>query len=629
MKTRCVVRSPLASIVAAVPLALATCALFSAPAVAQPPAGQERMPDPTNNLLDILGDPGKTPDAPANTPATPADPNAAPPAAPSNSVFPGVGYATGGNEQAQQAVIGAYQAGMQLQAETKYSAAIEKFNEALSIDPRFAPALFEQGNAFSALGEYDLALQALTKATLYARQYPEIFNARGEVYLKINRLRDAVADFNQAVALRPTDPQFMYNRGSTYVKLGSQARALGDLEDAAQNFQSGISALDRAIGFDPQLVEAYADRSLARAELGQIEMALTDIEKSVSLAPESVEYQQRLGYAYLQYANQQSLLNTVSDEEVAGYFAKAIDAFTKVLELLNQQPATGAGNDDLSTSLPTALAPSADTAGPGGDLTEAKQEDMYVARAVAHLRIARHVPPQDQPEHFQAALADCNASLAIEPRQPAALFNRGLAYRYQDDLRGAVKSFTQALDIAPDYVDARLRRGIAWFYLNEYEMALSDFLRAAEAGGDPRPLFWAGVLTARRGDYARAVRLYTDALRGNRQYAIAYTNRGLAYMHLEQYERAIDDFNELIRLDQRDAASYYRRAVAYERLKRYDQAIESYRQALEWNPDLPGANEALGNLYQELGETERAQQYLNRGNTDSRNPRERTARRAR
>src|SRR5262249_21929950 len=68
-----------------------------------------------------------------------------------------------------------------------------------------------------------------------------------------------------------------------------------------------------------------------------------------------------------------------------------------------------------------------------------------------------------------------------------------------------------------------------------------------------------GNTSAGNHDYDRAIADYSEAIRLNPQYALAFDNRGNAYWNKADYDRALSDYNEAIRLDPKYASAYYNR----------------------------------------------------------------------
>ena len=87
------------------------------------------------------------------------------------------------------------------------------------------------------------------------------------------------------------------------------------------------------------------------------------------------------------------------------------------------------------------------------------------------------------------------------------------------------------------------------------------------------------------GDYKGAITDYTQAIRLNPDYAIAYYNRGVAKSDLSQHFAAIADYDIAIRLNPDDAGAYNNRGNAKYRLGQHFAAIADYDIAIRLNPD--------------------------------------------
>jgi len=103
-------------------------------------------------------------------------------------------------------------------------------------------------NALSSLGNLDAAQKLREQETRVLEHQLEIVpeDARARILLSANyaamgNSREAVDNLERAVAMRPNDPNTLYNAGCTYGVLGLKAEALAMLKRA---FESGYSDLD-------------------------------------------------------------------------------------------------------------------------------------------------------------------------------------------------------------------------------------------------------------------------------------------------------------------------------------------------------------------------------------------------
>jgi tetratricopeptide (TPR) repeat protein len=188
-------------------------------------------------------------------------------------------------------------------------------------------------------------------------------------------------------------------------------------------------------------------------------------------------------------------------------------------------------------------------------------------------------------QHFEEA-----TKLAEDRSQEKAdaFFQLGNAFRSLDRFDEAIDAYGKSIPNNSQVVDSYLRRGIVWFYKGEYSIAWNDFDEAASIvrrQDEPYPEFWKGLAKAQQGAWLDAVNSYTESLLRDKHFALAYTNRGLAYLQLNEPHKAMADFNQAIRNDPNGAAHYFRRGVAQTQLGRIPDAIESYNQALRLDPN--------------------------------------------
>jgi len=116
------------------------------------------------------------------------------------------------------------------------------------------------------------------------------------------------------------------------------------------------------------------------------------------------------------------------------------------------------------------------------------------------------------------------------------------------------------------------------------------------------------------GDYQGAIKDFDEAIRLEPQNAVAYFNRGTAYLHQgiedlasKKFEHAIEafievvaDYDEAIRLDPEYADAYGSRGAAYVYLEKYELAIQDYTEAIRIEPLAAELYAARAALYDDL-----------------------------
>ena len=221
----------------------------------------------------------------------------------------------------------------------------------------------------------------------------------------------------------------------------------------------------------------------------------------------------------------------------------------------------------------------------------------------------------------QAALAEIETGLAVEPRSVALLINKARALRvlgrdeeampvllavlaarpdlapvenllgnlYMDrgDLDAAARSFARGLELDPDSSDLLLSRGLLAERQGELEDAQADFKRASEIDPDSAEAHNnIGNIHRRQAFHAR--------VRGDEQAATAA---------LAAAEQA---YRDGMAADREFIGSYNNLALIYQDTGRPEQAMALYKRALEQVPEQAVVHNNLGSLYFASGQLEEA-----------------------
>ncbi|MCH7402988.1 tetratricopeptide repeat protein [Belliella kenyensis] len=122
----------------------------------------------------------------------------------------------------------------------------------------------------------------------------------------------------------------------------------------------------------------------------------------------------------------------------------------------------------------------------------------------------------------------------------------------ENDLKGALDFYTEALKIDPNFADALLNRGIVQSRLNNFEAAIDDFSNILSIGSS------------------------IDST--------AYFQRGLSYLDNGENYKALNDAENLLKESPESWKSYFLLGLTKERLKDYDAALKAFEKGLSYNP---------------------------------------------
>jgi tetratricopeptide (TPR) repeat protein len=123
---------------------------------------------------------------------------------------------------------------------------------------------------------------------------------------------------------------------------------------------------------------------------------------------------------------------------------------------------------------------------------------------------------------------------------------------------------------------------------------------------EPKYAFSRGIASGARGDYGAAIAAYTEAIKFDPKYPIAYNNRGVAYFKSGDNDHAIADYNDAIRLNPKVASAYANRARAFREKGDNDRAIADYTKAISLDGKSATSYNNRGLAYAAKGDNDRA-----------------------
>jgi tetratricopeptide (TPR) repeat protein len=190
-----------------------------------------------------------------------------------------------------------------------------------------------------------------------------------------------------------------------------------------------------------------------------------------------------------------------------------------------------------------------------------------------------------------------------------AFFNTAL--RHHSDLReafdeasGLVRKRERKKHLTPSNPQIAGGENVEHVLKGEFDKVV-DYVRDG-SGLDPKYAFSRGLASGVSGNYVHAVTAYSEAIKYDSRYPIAYNNRGVAYFKTGDNDRAIDDYSEAIRLNPKVASPYANRGRAYHAKGDNDHAIADYTKAIKLDAKYADAYNNRGLAYAAKGDNDRA-----------------------
>ena len=185
-----------------------------------------------------------------------------------------------------------------------------------------AIAYNNRGNAYTAKGDYDLAILDFDQSIKQNPTYARPFNSRGVANLKKGEYDRALENLNEAIRLDPNYAAAFANRAKTYQKKN-------DFDHAARDY-------DEALRLKPDLSAIWNGRCWTRAVLGELQAALADCNKALQFEPNDATTYDSHGFISLKIGPRESYLAETYDSRgliylKMGQFDSAIDDYSSAL----------------------------------------------------------------------------------------------------------------------------------------------------------------------------------------------------------------------------------------------------------------------------------------------------------
>lgn len=283
------------------------------------------------------------------------------------------------------------------------------FNKAISLRPGYVDALYNSGNAYRELKEYDKAVVAYQNAIGVEPTYIRAYNDLGLVYQFMERFQDAIEQFMTALELDPV-------WSDVYLNLANAYQSLGEFDDARM-------AVQNSLAIDPDNSKAYNNLGTISYQQEDYEEAEEALRQALALDPDSAQAVYNLGL----------VLHELEE------FDQAIEMFDKALAHIQEWPSALVNKANALYRLcrfPEAI--------------EAYEKAIQLAPgyAAAHLNLAstyRRMCVLDK------AVECFDRAIALRPDNAAAHFGKSLVLLKAGDMRAGWRHYEWRFEVSGNH----------------------------------------------------------------------------------------------------------------------------------------------------------------------------------
>ena len=210
-----------------------------------------------------------------------------------------------------------YNFGVAYSALKEFEKAIEQYDRTIAYTPDDAKTLNNRGVAKKSLGRYKKAITDYDKAIRINPKYVVAYNNRGNAKESLGLHKEAIADYDEAIRISPDYIEAYKNRGLANIKLQKYKDAISDCDKAIRiepqyadlyhirgdakirlgKFGEAVADYDEAIRFNSENAKTYNNRGCARAVLGQYSEAIEDFKEAIRIDPKYADAKKHLEQA--------------------------------------------------------------------------------------------------------------------------------------------------------------------------------------------------------------------------------------------------------------------------------------------------------------------------------------------
>ncbi|KAH9991493.1 activator of Hsp70 and Hsp90 chaperone [Russula vinacea] len=465
---------------------------------------------------------------------------------------------------------------------------------AILIFPTMADALKAEGNKAFSAKDYDRAIDLFSKALDLDESNFVIWSNRSAAKAGKRDWDGALADAEQCVKVNPT-----WAKG--YARKGAALHGQRNYVEAIEAYELGLKIEDSPAlrkGLDEVKAAKAADERGDGAEAMGIGKMFSDPAMFAKLAsnPRTAKHLADVSFMQKLQLIQQ---NPQLAQAMLGSDPRMIDVLGALMGIDMQGFSRPEGSDEVppgvpgSAGSPPSSPPLSARPPPSAAPASASSSKIHEPEDVK-MAEAEEAEEDEDAAVKAAAAAEKKLGLGDVAKDVTFLTNLAAAYFEQGDYDKSIEACQKAVDegreLRADYkLVAKAYGRIGSAYAKKDDLANAEIERAKVAAD--RAAYIDPALSAvareegnrlfKEGDFAGAVKSYTESIKRDPSDARGYNNRALAYTKLVALPEALKDAEEAIRVDPAFVKAHIRKASVLFALREYTKALDALEVARE------------------------------------------------
>ncbi len=170
--------------------------------------------------------------------------------------------------------------GMIAHQQGEFQAAVERYQQFLSVKPDHAQTHYNLGLVLEKLDRTESAIEHFNKSIVTVADNAEVHSNLADAYTKLQRWEEAIKAYQKSLAIQAGHVE-------TIIKLGN-------VFHAAQRWPESIPLYERALALQPTNALVHRNLGASYQKLGQLQKAILCFEQALSLHPDYTEARIRL-----------------------------------------------------------------------------------------------------------------------------------------------------------------------------------------------------------------------------------------------------------------------------------------------------------------------------------------------